>query len=229
MERFRLDGKVALVTGAGSPTGIGFAAGRTLARARRARHHRLHHRSHPRPPARARRRGPQRRHRHRRPHLARRPPRRWRPRSRAGTAGSTSSSTTPASRRSASTRPSSVLARMAETDWDLDIALNLKTCFAMTRAVMPGHARAPRRPDRERLERHRAARVGADVGRLLGREGRRRRDDARPGDRGRPLRRDGELGRAGLDRDQLVATGRGRRRPRRRRSAGPAGRRRWPT
>ena len=29
MERFRLDGKVALVTGAGSPTGIGFAAGRT--------------------------------------------------------------------------------------------------------------------------------------------------------------------------------------------------------
>jgi len=31
MERFRLDGKVALVTGAGSPAGIGFAAGRTLA------------------------------------------------------------------------------------------------------------------------------------------------------------------------------------------------------
>jgi 3-oxoacyl-[acyl-carrier protein] reductase len=31
MERFRLDGRVALVTGAGSPTGIGFAAGRTLA------------------------------------------------------------------------------------------------------------------------------------------------------------------------------------------------------
>ena len=31
MERFRLDGRIALVTGAGSPTGIGFAAARILA------------------------------------------------------------------------------------------------------------------------------------------------------------------------------------------------------
>ena len=29
-------------------------------------------------------------------------------------------------------------ATMAEADWDLDIALNLKTCFTMTRAVVPG-------------------------------------------------------------------------------------------
>ena len=33
---------------------------------------------------------------------------------------------------------SRTLATMAEADWDLDIALNLKTCFAMTRAVVPG-------------------------------------------------------------------------------------------
>ena len=34
--------------------------------------------------------------------------------------------------------PSRRLAAMDERDWDLDIALNLKTTFAMTRAVVPG-------------------------------------------------------------------------------------------
>ncbi len=33
---------------------------------------------------------------------------------------------------------SRTLATMSEADWDLEIAINLKTCFAMTRAVVPG-------------------------------------------------------------------------------------------
>ena len=33
---------------------------------------------------------------------------------------------------------SRTLATMSEADWDFDIQLNLKTCFTMTRAVVPG-------------------------------------------------------------------------------------------
>ena len=33
---------------------------------------------------------------------------------------------------------SRTLATMSEADWDFEIQINLKTCFAMTRAVVPG-------------------------------------------------------------------------------------------
>jgi len=137
MERFRLDDRIALVTGAGSPTGIGFAAARVLAQlgatvtiaATTARI------------------GDRQRE------LA------------AegltvdtGIADLTSFEAAQALAAEVTARhgridvlvnnagmvqtgvdaESRTLATMAEADWDLDIALNLKTCFTMTRAVVPG-------------------------------------------------------------------------------------------
>jgi 3-oxoacyl-[acyl-carrier protein] reductase len=137
MERFRLDGKVALVTGAGSPTGIGFAAGRTLAQLGAlvtiaSTTDRIHDRRRELAAEglevdtgiadltlRSRRRSARRRGD--RTARADRHPRQQRRLAQIGVDA-----------------PSSVLATMAEADWDLDIALNLKTCFAMTRAVVPG-------------------------------------------------------------------------------------------
>jgi 3-oxoacyl-[acyl-carrier protein] reductase len=137
MERFRLDGKVALVTGAGSPTGIGFAAGRTLAELG----------------ARVTIASTTGRIDERRRELAAEGHE-----VETGIADLTSVAAAAQLAAEVAGRhgridilvnnaglaqtgidaPSSVLAQMAEADFDLDIALNLKTCFAMTRAVVPG-------------------------------------------------------------------------------------------
>ncbi len=137
MERFRLDGRVALVTGAGSPTGIGIAAARTLATlgadvtiaatTRRvderaaelaAEGHSVHTgiadlTSLPAAQVLA----------------AMVEDRAGRIDILVNNAGMVQTGVEAQSRK---------LAEMSEADWDLDIALNLKTCFNMTRAVVPG-------------------------------------------------------------------------------------------
>jgi 3-oxoacyl-[acyl-carrier protein] reductase len=137
MERFRLDGKIALVTGAGSPNGIGFATARVLAQLGAvvtiaATTDRIADRG--------------------RELAAEGLP------VDTGIADLTSFEAAQALAAEVAGRhgridvlvnnagmvqtgveaESRTLATMAEADWDLDIALNLKTCFAMTRAVVPG-------------------------------------------------------------------------------------------
>jgi 3-oxoacyl-[acyl-carrier protein] reductase len=135
--RFALDGRVALVTGAGSPVGIGFAAGRTLARmgasvAIAATTRRIDdrvaelategivvtgHVADLRDHAAAAALAAEVAERHGPIAIL------------VNNAGLLQTGVEAAARR---------FAEMAEADWDLDIALNLKTTFNMTRVVVPG-------------------------------------------------------------------------------------------
>ena len=137
MERFRLDGKIAIVTGAGSPNGIGMAASRTLARLGAvvtiaATTGRIADRQR---------------------ELAAEGLE-----VETGIADLTSLDAAQALAAEVVGRhgridvlvnnagmvqtgvktTSHTLATMSEAEWDREIAINLKTCFAMTRAVVPG-------------------------------------------------------------------------------------------
>ena len=101
---------------------------------------------------------------------------------------------------------------MNDADWDLDIAMNLHTAYNVTKPVVPGM-----------IERGwgRIVMVSSVTGpfvdepRLHGlrrRQGRHGRSDAGPRPRTRAARDHGELGRAGVDRQRLPGPRRSRRR-----------------
>jgi 3-oxoacyl-[acyl-carrier protein] reductase len=137
MQRFRLDGKIAIVTGAGSPNGIGLAASRTLARLGAivtiaATTDRIAERQRELAAEglvvetgiadltsleAAQALADEVLGRHGRIDVL------------VNNAGMVQTGVETAS---------STLATISEADWDLEIAINLKTCFAMTRAVVPG-------------------------------------------------------------------------------------------
>ncbi len=137
MERFRLDGKIAIVTGAGSPNGIGMATSRTLARLGAvvtiaATTDRIADRQRELAAegltvdtgiadlsslVAAQRLAAEVVGRHGRIDVL------------VNNAGMVQTGIETESR---------TLATMSEADWDFEIRINLKTCFAMTRAVVPG-------------------------------------------------------------------------------------------
>ena len=124
---------------------------------------------------------------------------------------------------------SRTLATMAEADWDFEIALNLKTCFTMTRAVVPGMIERATGGSSTSSSVTGPLVVGPDVAGYR---------PAKAGIDGMMRGLAIEVGRygvtvnsvaAGLDRDGLVAAATRSSPAAPRRSAAPAGRRRSPT